>query len=437
MKILDKKLRELKKRFENEIPVSFTDRDRQKVLVNINQKKEKSGGRINHFLPVIITAVMITTLLFIFNHQFNFIELGFSNGSEDDDSVRSNILLENVVSEDGEEYKFEQIPWFSTKQKLIDSGHIPSDIDDLVTIKSGSDGEDIILNDHIMFNDPQFEASVIYKFQHGLFIGGEYIVVAKDDDDLVRIGTDLRNKVSEHLPDPIEGTLDGLSEDTIREIRHGNSQGASWWKGDNNIDHSSFEIGISKTADGEGIIRLSVRPPKLPEELEKELIEKGYLSPNEEGFTDAEENIHEITHETTIELSDELLEIYSQYEFSLDDLLLKDLGPIDIFKLYHHANQVDNQDVVYALFNQDGTYDIPDKETYFDDIAYAEDEVMKNNGNKYYEELKTVNQFNEVYTGDHDAVITYSTDSSDYDQFFQLIKDNRTNVWKVSWMPIQ
>lgn len=432
---MDKKLRGLKKEFENEIPVSFTDHDKQEVLVKINQSKEKSGGRINHFLPTIVTAVMITTLLFIFNHQFNFIELGFSNGNENYDGVRSNILLENVVSEDGKEYKFEKIPWFSTKQELIDSGHIPSDFDDHVTIQA--DGESIMLDNNITFKDPQSEAKVVYKFQYDLFIGGEYIIMAEDEDDLVRIGTDLKDKVSEHFPGPVEGTLDGLSEDTIRGIRHGNSQGASWWKGDNNIDHSSFEIGISKTADGEGIIRLSVKPPKLPEELEKDLIEKGYLSYHEEEFTDSEENIHEITYETTIELSDELLEVYSQYEVSLDDLLLKDLKPIDIFKFYYHANQAEDWEVVYALFNQDGTYDIPDKETYFNDIAYAEDEVMRKNNNKYYEELKTVNEFNEVYTGDHDAVITYSTNSSDYDQFFQLIKDNRTNVWKVSWMPIQ
>lgn len=435
MRILDKELKELKKVFEKEIPVTFTAHDKQSVLANIKQKKEKSVGKINHFLPKTITAVMIIALLFFFNHQFHFIEFGTSNGGNNYDGVRSNILLENVISEDGEEYRFEQIPWFSTKQELVDSGHIPSDFDDHVTIQS--DGESIMLNNNITFKDPQSEAKVIYKFQHDLFIGGEYIIMTKDDDDLVRIGTDLKSKVSERFPEPIQGTLDGLSEDTIRDVRHGQSLGASWWEGENNIEYSSFEISIMKTESGEGTIRLAVRPPKLPEDLEKELIEEGYLSPSGEEYAEDEEIIKEITHETSIELSDELFEIYNQYERSTDDLLLKDLSPIDIFKLYHHANQMNDQEVIYALFIHDGTYDIPDKETYLNDIASMDDEMMKESENKDYEELIEVTEFTEVYRENNEAVITFTVDSSEYDRIFQLIKDKHTNVWKVSWLPIQ
>lgn len=66
-----------------------------------------------------------------------------------------------------------------------------------------------------------------------------------------------------------------------------------------------------------------------------------------------------------------------------------------------------------------------------------DDEITQENENKYYQELIAVNEFTEVYTTEDEAVITYSTDSSEYDQIFQLIKDNRTDVWKVSWMPLQ
>lgn len=171
-------------------------------------------------------------------------------------NIRSNSLLNNVVSEDGKEYMFEQIPWFTEKEDLIANGHIPSSNDDNVSIQA--DGESFNLKKKIKFKHPISEAFVIYKFQDGLFVGGEYIVIAENEENLIQIGTDLKKELEEHFPKPLQDTLDGLSEESIRA---GNTS-IDWLKNGDHMQRGSLQISIPTKKEKEYIIIISVSAPK-------------------------------------------------------------------------------------------------------------------------------------------------------------------------------
>ena len=173
-------------------------------------------------------------------------------GCQETHQIRSSTLLDNVVSEDGEEYKFEQIEWFTNKEKLIDNGHIPSDnITEL-------DDERIKLVETVEFNDPQTDAIVIYSFFNDEFVGGEYIIIVENEEELITISKELKTTLSEEFPPPLANTLDELSEETIRD---GKSSGVRWWAEDN----SGFNISVSassSTDSTEYILNIQVFGPR-------------------------------------------------------------------------------------------------------------------------------------------------------------------------------
>lgn len=174
----------------------------------------------------------------------------FATGCQSNEETRSNVLLDNVISKDGNEYRFEQIPWFTTKKELIDNGHIPTK-----GVTTFSDDERLKLNKAVKFKEPQTDATVIYKFQDEQFIGGEYIITARSEDELVRICTELKGILAERFPDPSANTLEeALSE---KSIRSGTSSGVQWWKEDN----SGFSIEFPEPKT-EFILILSVRAPR-------------------------------------------------------------------------------------------------------------------------------------------------------------------------------
>ncbi|SET54036.1 hypothetical protein SAMN05216389_11447 [Oceanobacillus limi] len=142
--------------------------------------------------------------------------------------------------------------------------------------------------------------------------------------------------------------------------------------------------------------------------------------------------------ETTIEPSDELMNIYTSYKASLDDNLLQGLDPIDVFKLYYHAQIQGDQEVQYALYLQGEKYGTPDKEAYFNDRNLYENnmEDLK----EFYGQLKQLTLFTEVQFATNEeeyALINFEIEDKDWPSSFRLIKDPDTNVWKVQWMPLQ
>ncbi len=138
--------------------------------------------------------------------------------------------------------------------------------------------------------------------------------------------------------------------------------------------------------------------------------------------------------ETDIELSEPLLDIYEQYTITHDDNLLTDLQPLDVFRLYYHAQHVDDQETLYALYKKGENIGIPDKETFLNE----QDEVTKENEKQLYEKLKEVKYFRELYISNHETVINFAFSNEPTSDFgFRLVKDLTTNAWKVAWLPMQ
>jgi hypothetical protein len=142
--------------------------------------------------------------------------------------------------------------------------------------------------------------------------------------------------------------------------------------------------------------------------------------------------------QANIELSEEMQQLYSAYATNYDDKLLIGLEPFQVFQLYQHAEQINDLETIYALYIKGEEYATPDKETFMNDTFYQPTEEMKENAQKFYEELLKVTTFNEVYASENEAYITYYLESDPiYEKFFRLIKDSKTGAWKVSWVPIQ
>ncbi|SEP63709.1 hypothetical protein SAMN05216232_0434 [Virgibacillus subterraneus] len=139
-------------------------------------------------------------------------------------------------------------------------------------------------------------------------------------------------------------------------------------------------------------------------------------------------------YNTSIELSDKLLNVYSKYAETFDDNFLKGLKPIDIFKLYYHSKNEGNNNVQYALYIKGENQGTPDKETYFNDPFFAIDQTMKQNDKEFYQKLKEVKIFEEVYLSGQQAIIRFELEDSNFQMAtFRLIKSTDLGVWKVGW----
>lgn len=201
----------------------------------------------------VLKLIKITTLLLL---------LVVFAGCQSQEDVRSEVLLDNLISEDGDGFVFEQIPWGKTKQDLIDEKHIP------LKGTTENDIEALTLDKKVHFTRPDSDAMVIYQFQDGLFIGGDYYLQAEDEDDLVRIAGELMEQLSEELGEPDGNTLDELlSEEAIRsESDIGNLQ----YMGE---DFNDINIGIWRTETNLAIHIKTRGPYSLLEKLHNEMSE--------------------------------------------------------------------------------------------------------------------------------------------------------------------
>lgn len=167
--------------------------------------------------------------------------------SSNGDGSRSQTLLDNVVSKDGKGYEFEQIPWFTEKSELMKERGLRDE--DVTMIPKG---EMLTVNKKVAFKKPKVEATIIYNFQDDQFVSGEYVITADNEDDLVRISTELKEMLDE-FSEPSSNTLDELAEEAIRD---GTSSGVRWFNEDNN----SFVISIPEPKS-KYILTLSVHAP--------------------------------------------------------------------------------------------------------------------------------------------------------------------------------
>ena len=158
-----------------------------------------------------LKMVRLVSLLFLFA-IFSFVITGCQTSQND---VRSDILLDNLISEIDEGFVFEQIAWGKRKEDLFDERHI------LKIELEDPDADALVLDDKASFKNPNTDAIVIYQFEDHLFIGGEYVIEAIDKDDLVKIAGELKDQLSKAVGEPDSNTLDELSEESVRNGSNG------------------------------------------------------------------------------------------------------------------------------------------------------------------------------------------------------------------------
>ncbi|ALC82866.1 MULTISPECIES: hypothetical protein [Bacillus] len=126
-----------------------------------------------------------------------------------------------------------------------------------------------------------------------------------------------------------------------------------------------------------------------------------------------------------IRLPDNLMRIYEKYSISLDDELLKNLKPSDIFYLYYYCDDQKDYKTQYALHNNDPNYEKPNYNEYI--------QAVQSENNPSSREGFLSKTLYETITDDKYAVITSKETEG---PAFALSK-NAEGIWKVNWLPIQ
>ncbi len=396
---MDEKLQELKQTFEQSVPTSFTEMDKQRVLHTIQNKKSFPSSSI---LPKVLTTV--TVALFFFFGFFIVSNQQNSNELANQSSPNPNETEDGLV---------EMVGHFFTPDKEKADQYLLFNPD---TVQKG-DSFGFMEVTNVSRNE---NSSLAITFEGktnlvGTIYDNGYPVFVPDNESAYNI--------------PIS------TADLEKNIRI-------------RFDHSE------KIAEKYGMNVGTLIPERTPpiENEEITVLKIKYYSSEHGTFIDleiADLNVDEWeyypsqTYTTKIELSGELLAIYQHYAATQDESLLKDLKPFDVFRLYQHALSIGDVETEYALFIKGEQFGTPDEETYFSDpVFWGHDEEAIENGKKSFEKLKEVHSYREISlptdeTGLERAVISYTLPNEEGKRGFQIIKDPETGVWKVPMMPLQ
>ncbi|MGP4108016.1 hypothetical protein [Virgibacillus sp. L01] len=387
---MDKKLKKLKDQYKNGIPNSFTDRDKQGILTRI--KKTQPKRSTNYFFPKALTAVVLTVILFIgvtmtTNH------LGLTDGDKPAPNKE-----EQIASDDDDKHV---VQLNKEIQPYITFNHLTAQPGDVVGDGSSEKMKVTDVEKHLGKTIITFKG---IKQLTGAIYNDEQLTFVPDGNSIKDIpfsNKDIGNAVQFHFQ----------NEDKIKKIFGLSTSFISIEDLTINIEQIQYIYSVNGSR-----IKLGVQNA-VSSETELDFPRERY--------------------ETTIELSDELLNVYRQYAQTLDDNLLKGLKPIEVFKLHYHAEYKENENVQYALYIKGKKRGTPDKDTYFNDPFFATDETMKQNARILYQKLLEVKTFEEIYLSDEEVIISFEFDGLTDNPMFRLIKNKELDVWKVGWMPMQ
>lgn len=141
----------------------------------------------------------------------------------------------------------------------------------------------------------------------------------------------------------------------------------------------------------------------------------------------------------SLKLSPGLLKTYNNFAKTRDYSLLKGLQPIDIYKMYFHADEVEDYRTVYSLYYNDGKWLMPTLKDFLNDVK--NDKTNKESTAKL---IKMLNEdmesayFEFIDKHEGHIVLNLKKGISDEDparQFSLLRGDD--GIWKVQWLPMQ
>lgn len=258
----DKEIEKLDEQLKNMPKPNLTDHQKRKIHQTVMHASRP--------VPYKKYSVLLGSIAALFVFSF----LIFTAILKDDQSdVTTGKLLDSIITKAGSEYRFENIPWFKTKDELAKKGYLPSESDSENFIDEENDWEEIISRKEIKFSNTNIKADIIikYKFFHNLFVGGEFIISMNNEDDLIKTSHQLKKHLEHEFPKPQTNSLDSLSEDVIKES---NNIGIGWWEGENKINFSSFEIDLFNRDEHETytiLIRVDSAKSKVEDILKDKL----------------------------------------------------------------------------------------------------------------------------------------------------------------------
>jgi hypothetical protein len=137
--------------------------------------------------------------------------------------------------------------------------------------------------------------------------------------------------------------------------------------------------------------------------------------------------------ETHLPLSYSAKSAYERYVDTLKDEELAGLEPLDIFKMYYHAELLGDNSVKYALFMKDEEYELPSHDEYLSDSKIISGSTYDNQ--KIFIDKLVVTELKQTLLSE-DQTIVQPADSDLEEWGFQLLK-NKDGIWKVAWLPLQ
>jgi hypothetical protein len=407
---LDKQLKDLKRVYEKQNGTIFSSKDRESVYRKLESVQTKPRNGFFRLVPkslsYIAYGVMVVLILGVLNQQLDLFPQDLARGGK----ATPNIKEPPITNEDP------HFEWYKGKPlNIAVVGEAPE-----IKEKQVSFSEFSLEKLMLMSNDlDSYDAVFIMKENLSQASESQYADVY------------LNSKVpfffisaNSHVPFTVNSTKYNESWD--------------WTPG------NSYAVGVLKSAEDDSLKNwgFGLYNDVKTEEHIKELYSRIFKQVEMESITNDEEEdgigapvIDSKSVQTNIEPSAELKELYNEYASKNDDQLLAGLSPLDVFKLYFYAKQLEDSETTYALYIKGEMFGTPSEEEYFGKPEFY-GALFNENDKKLYSELQLVKEFKINYLSNNEAIITWKVQEGSLPAF-RLIKDPKKNVWKVSWLPMQ
>lgn len=406
-------MKDLKRVYEKQNDILFSNNDRENVYRKLESEETKSLNNFSRFAPKALSylayGVMVVFILGIVNKQLDIFPQ-FALGGEGTPKI------EEPPSANGGEEPFPDFELYQGRPlNIAVIGESPE-----------------IKETQVVFSELSFEKLMLMgsdlNSYDAVFIMQEKLSQAAESQyaDVYLNSTIPFFFISakSHIPFTVSTT--------------GYNESWDWTPG------NSYAVGVLKSTEDDSLKNwgFGLFNDEMTEEHIKAMYSRIFKQVEKESITKDEEEdgigaevVASETVQTNIEPSVELKALYKGYASKKDDQLLKGLSPLDVFKLYFYAKQLEDSETTYALYIKGELFGTPSEKEYFGQPEFY-GATFSENDKKLYAELQQVKEFKINYFHDNQAIITWKGQEGSHPAF-RLYKDPNNDAWKVSWLPMQ
>lgn len=319
---MDQKLRALKRDFHQSIPTHFSERDRERILLNI-QNQNKNRGLFPKTITVFAFLTTVLLILILFSKEgLNLFEAnqGGSPGGLSKGNLTGKEMLDiDWESNDEEVYKTK----LSKKIRVTFNYHLvsPGETYDLFTVTKVEEreGRKIVSfeSDEIIYLDGNLIYQDEWLFQFNESLHGLSRIPIEIND----LGNSVQFKVEDEIH--IMGEYVGFSKEKFFP----------------QISLRTKQIDYIFSEEGSEILIHIFNGDEEPE-----------------------------LYTTPLEIDQKIIDIYNDYRHQQDQSLLKDFEPIDLLKFYLHSATEKDEATLRTLFSNSSTEDLYALSTIFSKV---------------------------------------------------------------------